>query len=72
MKKQSPKKKTIANVGDTVVFERKELFILGEVIKVQENTVMVELHEGFAFDLNLSTNLTVVNHKNYELYDGSL
>lgn len=64
--KSNPAK--LANVGDLITFERKGRKIMGEVIKKNENTVIAELPDIYVKDLNLSTNLTVVNHNNYVIY----
>lgn len=55
-------------VGDSVTFTRKKMMISGEVIQIGENTVMVKVDESTRRLLEISTNETVVNHKNYTIH----
>jgi len=65
---------TLANrnkvqVGQTIKFFRKDAYLVGDVIEVRENTVMIEVCETAAKTLDIPNNLTVVNHKHYELLE---
>jgi uncharacterized protein YkvS len=57
----------IANEGDKVLFERSGLVIVGEVVKVREESVIVSISKNDAEGINVETPLTVVSHKNYQL-----
>lgn len=54
-------------IGDPVCFIRKELTVYGEVVQIGENTVMVTIDEQTRLLLDISTNITVVNHRNYKI-----
>jgi len=57
----------IALEGDKVLFKRNKLSILGEVVKVKEESVIVKISESDAEKLKIETPLTVVAHKNYKI-----
>ncbi|MDA1674718.1 MULTISPECIES: DUF2187 family protein [Bacillus cereus group] len=64
---EEPKVK-IAELGDVVKFERKEMELQGVVVKATENSVIVDLkimpnHESIEID----NYITVVNHKRYTI-----
>lgn len=52
-------------VGDKIGFIRNDIKVIGEVIQVGENTAMVTIDDATRRLLDISTNVTVVNHKNY-------
>ena len=56
-------------VGQTIKFYRKDSYLVGDVIEIRENTVMIEVCETVSKTLNIPNNLTVVNHKHYELLE---
>ncbi|RKJ68550.1 DUF2187 domain-containing protein [Butyricicoccus sp. 1XD8-22] len=65
---------TVANInqvklGQSVKFNRKNASIVGNVVSIRENTVMVEVCETVSKTLDISNNLTVVNHKHYEILE---
>ncbi|PPA70607.1 DUF2187 family protein [Jeotgalibacillus proteolyticus] len=57
----------IANVGQFVRFTRHGFEITGEVTKILERSVIVNISEDDALLLDYGTNFTVVSHENYEL-----
>lgn len=57
----------IANEGDQVRFKRNNLSINGEVIKVKESSVIVQISPSDADRINIDTPYTVVSHRNYKL-----
>lgn len=64
---EEPKVK-IAELGDVVKFERKEMELQGVVVKATENAVIVDLkimpnHEF----TEIENYITVVNHKKYTI-----
>ncbi|MCU7666823.1 YkvS family protein [Bacillus thuringiensis] len=64
---EEPKVK-IAELGDVVKFERKEMELQGVVVKTTENAVIVDLkimpnHES----TEIENYRTVVNHKKYKI-----
>ena len=64
------KKKLKSNhafIGDEVLFKRKGLLLEGKVIGYRENVVIVEIDIKAASILGLASNLTVINHKNYQI-----
>lgn len=54
-----------AKVGDTILFERKEMSCEGIVFQVRENSVLVEISKEMAQMLDYETPNTVVRHGNY-------
>lgn len=56
-----------AFIGDVIIFKRKECFIQGTVISYRPETVLVEIEMKISRQLGIENNLTVVNHKNYEV-----
>lgn len=56
-----------ASIKDKVKFTRFGLEFVGEVFKVNDNSVIVKLNEADTEKLNLDTPYTVVSHKNYKL-----
>ncbi len=59
----------IALKGEKVLFKRNTFFILGEVVKVNEGSVIVKISESDAVKLKIDTPLTVVAHKNYKIIE---
>ncbi|PEJ58018.1 DUF2187 domain-containing protein [Bacillus sp. AFS002410] len=59
------KTKKIAELGDHILFKNG---IKGIVVKVNENTVIVNIVENKSF-LEFEGNRTVVAHKNYKVID---
>ncbi|WP_313801198.1 DUF2187 family protein [Cytobacillus sp.] len=57
----------IANEGDQIRFKRNNLSINGEVIKVKESSVIVQISPSDADRINIDTPYTVVSHRNYKL-----
>ncbi|KOP81799.1 DUF2187 family protein [Cytobacillus solani] len=57
----------IASEGDQVLFKRNNLSINGEVIKVKESSVIVQISPSDADRINIDTLYTVVSHRNYKL-----
>ena len=57
-------KKKNVELGFYVSFIRKNNSYNGKVIQKRENTVLVELSKEQAQQLDIETNLTVVNYKN--------
>ena len=60
--------KEIAIEGNLIVFKRNGLTIIGEVVKVKDESVIVKISEEDAETLKYDTSLTVVAHKNYKLH----
>lgn len=58
--------------GYAIQFIRNELTISGVVDEVRDNTVIVQLDAQTQRVLDLSTNQTVVNHKNYQIISAIL
>ncbi|PLS19499.1 DUF2187 domain-containing protein [Bacillus sp. M6-12] len=56
-----------AVLGNQIRFKRENTLLKGTVVKVNENSVMVEISENDRLKINLPTNQTIVNHKNYSL-----
>ncbi|RFU67038.1 DUF2187 family protein [Bacillus sp. V59.32b] len=56
-----------AKVGDTILFERKEISCEGIVFQVRENSVLVEISKEMAQVLDYETPNTVVRHGNYTI-----
>ncbi|MEN2767284.1 DUF2187 family protein [Ornithinibacillus xuwenensis] len=54
-----------ANVGDTVLFDRKNNQYEGKVFQVRENSVLVELSKDAANILGYEMPNTVVRHGKY-------
>lgn len=54
-----------ASVGDTIVFERKDMHFEGIVYLIRENSVLVDISKEAANLLDYETNRTVVAHGNY-------
>lgn len=57
----------VANKGDRIRFERLGYTIIGEVVRVKEESVLVSISEYDAERLKIDTPITVVSHKNYKL-----
>ncbi|MGM7722674.1 DUF2187 family protein [uncultured Metabacillus sp.] len=57
----------IAKEGEKIRFERNGLVLLGEVVKVREESVIVQISKSDAEEINVETPLTVVSHKNYQI-----
>lgn len=57
----------IASEGDQVLFKRNNLSINGEVIKVKESSVIVQISPSDAERIRIDTLYTVVSHRNYKL-----
>lgn len=62
-----PLKSSHAFIGDQVIFERKNRPVVGTVVGYREETVVVEVEAHVAKELEIENNVTVVNHKNYEV-----
>ncbi|CAH0344817.1 DUF2187 family protein [Bacillus sp. CECT 9360] len=62
-----PYSKKQAKVGDTILFERKEISCEGTVFQVRENSVLVEISKEMAQVLDYETPNTVVRHGNYTI-----
>lgn len=60
--------KELALEGNLIVFKRNGITIIGEVVKVKEESVIVKISEEHAEFLKYDTSLTVVSHKNYKLH----
>lgn len=56
-----------ATIGQTIVFQRKELAVIGKVEKHLDNSVIVNIPVKDAKELGYESPLTVVNHKNYKI-----
>ena len=61
------KNKALVKIGDNILFSRRNIIIQGTVIKILENTVMVEIPFIAQQELNIASNLTIVNHKTYDI-----
>lgn len=59
--------KELALEGDLINFKRNGISIIGEVVKVKEESVIVKISEEHAEFLKYDTSLTVVSHKNYQI-----
>lgn len=57
-----------ANIGDTIVFERDDMEIIGRVIKKYEQSTLIEIKTVIGGDFPYTR--TVVNHKKYRLFLG--
>jgi uncharacterized protein YkvS len=57
----------IAKEGDTILFKRNGSEIVGEVFKVNEGSVIVNIQSSDAKKINIDTPRTVVSHKNYQI-----
>jgi uncharacterized protein YkvS len=62
-----PVGRNIAKVGDTILFERKDMSCEGTVFLVRENSVLVEIAKETAQALDYETPKTVVRHGNYHI-----
>ncbi len=56
-----------AEVGNHILFKREDLHVLGYVVIVRENSVVVKINSDIAIKLKYENNLTIVNHRNYEV-----
>lgn len=66
---EEPKVK-IAELGDVVKFERKEMDLQGVVVKATENAVIVDLKIMPNYEsTEIENYITVVNHKKYTIVD---
>ncbi|WP_273130639.1 DUF2187 family protein [Bacillus weihaiensis] len=54
-------------MGNQILFSRKDFNILGYVVIVRKNSVVVRINNDVALKLKYENNLTIVNHKNYEI-----
>lgn len=61
----------IANEGDKVIFNRNNLSINGEVVKVKESSVIVHISHSDAERMRIDTPYTTVSHRNYTLVNPS-
>ncbi|WP_052737919.1 DUF2187 family protein [Bacillus sp. SA1-12] len=61
------KENNVAKEGEMVRFKRNGLVILGEVVKVRDESVIVQISKSDAEEINVETPLTVVSHKNYQI-----
>ncbi|MDP4086886.1 MAG: DUF2187 family protein [Bacillota bacterium] len=52
--------------GDKVLFKRKDFTIIGEVLRVKEESVIVQISNSDAELIDVQTPLTVVSHKHYK------
>jgi uncharacterized protein YkvS len=59
--------KRMANTGDKILFNRNGIRIIGEVVKVREESVIVSISLKDAVKIKVETPITVVSHKNYQL-----
>lgn len=59
--------KRTATTGDTILFNRNGIKIIGKVIKIREESVIVSVSQKDAAKLRIETPITVVSHKNYQL-----
>jgi uncharacterized protein YkvS len=57
----------MAKEGDTIRFKRHDLSITGTVVKVKEESVLVQISDEDALLLKIDTPITVVSHKNYKI-----
>jgi uncharacterized protein YkvS len=64
---EKPLKPHHAFIGDTIIFERKNRPVVGTVVWYREETVIVEVEAAISLELGIENNVTVVNHKNYEV-----
>ena len=70
--KQSIRNKENIRKGDLIEFTRKGYSIEGIVVSIRDTTVMVELNDIHSKMLDISNNLTVVNHQNYKIIQKSI
>ncbi len=52
-------------IGEKISFTRNDVFVLGAIHKILENSVIVEISEEDADLIGAASTLTVVAHKNY-------
>lgn len=57
----------IAKVGDLIEFSRNGFIIIGQVIKVREESIVVSISDEDAELIKIETPITVVSHSNYKL-----
>ncbi|MGD6857016.1 DUF2187 family protein [Bacillus infantis] len=57
----------MAKEGDVIRFKRHDLSITGTVVKVKEESVLVQISDEDALMLKIDTPITVVSHKNYKI-----
>ncbi|WP_410991107.1 DUF2187 family protein [Bacillus cereus] len=55
-----------AKIGDTIIFERGGMKIMGKVIKKYEQSTLIEIETVIGGDFPYTR--TVVNHRKYRLY----
>lgn len=58
-----------SNIGDTIKFKRQVREHFGIVLKVNENSVIVEINSESQQFLDYPNNRTVVGHRNYVVVD---
>lgn len=61
------KNKRNVKLGSEISFQRKNIQMEGIVTSIRENSVMVILAEQYTRILDITNNVTIVNHKNYEI-----
>ncbi|SES87635.1 hypothetical protein SAMN05216389_10313 [Oceanobacillus limi] len=59
--------KTTANIGDVILFDRKDNLYEGTVFLVRDNSVLVEISKESAKVLGYEMPNTVVRHGNYTI-----
>lgn len=64
--------KAKAEIGDRILFQRKEKSIIGIVEIVRDNSVIVEITSETALNLHYETPKTVVKHLSYVVIKSSV
>lgn len=59
----------IANEGNRISFDRHGATLIGEVIKVKEQSVVVSISSHDASILKIDTPSTIVSHNHYVILD---
>ncbi len=61
--------KNIGKIGDVIHFKRGNLFVIGQIISLREETCIAEISQAYADELRLETTRTVVRHGRYKVVD---
>lgn len=56
-----------ANIGDTIVFCKKGIDMIGEVSIVRDNSVIASIDSDISEKAGIENACTVLNHKNYKI-----
>lgn len=59
--------RTLATLGDQILFKRNDQTFTGKVMRVKENSVLVNISDEDAEKLKLETPITVVAHHHYKI-----